>query len=82
MSSDQVPSPGRSGREEEVLMALREASRHNPRLVRQPPQEVAHQLALGGYLQDEPSREQVAEMMLQFELEGEEFAPDVEPGEV
>lgn len=48
MSIDDVPPPGRPGREKEVLGALREASRHNPRLVELPPEEVARQLVLEG----------------------------------
>ena len=79
MSIDDVLPPGRSGREKEVLEALREARRHNPRLVELPPEEVARQLVLGGRVEGKPSPELVAEMVL--EVEEEEFDPDAGPGE-
>lgn len=78
--SKNVPPPGRPGREAEVLEALREASRRNIRLVELPPEEVARQLMLEGLLRNEPSPELVAEMMLELEVEEEEFDPNVEPG--
>ena len=80
MSIDDVPPPGRPGGEAEILEALREASRRNPHLVELPPEEVARQLALEGLVIGEPSPEMVAEMMLQLEVEEQEFDPDVEPG--
>ncbi len=79
--SENVPPPGRPGREAEVLEALREASRGNPLLVELPPEEVTRRLMLEGLLRDEPSPELVAEMMLQLEVEEQEFDPDVQPGE-
>ncbi len=79
--SENVPPPGRPGREAEVLAALREASRGNPLLVELPPEEVTRRLMLEGLLRDEPSPELVAEMMLQLEVEEQEFDPDVQPGE-
>ena len=78
--SENVPPPGRPGREAEVLEALREASRHNPRLVELPPEEVGRQLVLEGLVEGEPSPEVVAEMMLEMEVEEQEFDPDVQPG--
>ena len=69
MSSDHVPAPGQPGREEEILGALREASRHNPLLRELPPEDVTRQLMLEGLLRDEPSPELVAEMMLELEVE-------------
>ena len=69
MSSDHVPPPGRPGREEEILEALREASRRDRRLTEAPPEEVARQLELAGHLRDEPSPELMAEMMLELEEE-------------
>ncbi|PLS84681.1 MAG: hypothetical protein CYG60_16615 [Actinobacteria bacterium] len=81
MSIDDVPPPGRPGREGEVLEALREAIRRNPLLRELPPEEVTRQLMLGGLLRDEPSPELVAEMMLELEVEEEEFDPDVQPGD-
>ena len=79
--SENVPPPGRPGRAAEVLEALREASRHNPHLTEPPPEEVTRQLVLEGRVEGEPSPELVAEMVLQLEVEEEEFDPDVEPGE-
>ena len=79
--SDYIPLPGRPGREAEVLKALREASRHNPLLRELPPEGATRQLMLEGLLQEEPSPELVAEMMLELEVEEEEFDPDVQPGE-
>ena len=81
MNIDDVPPPGRPGREKEVLEALREASRRNPRLVEQHPEEVARRLVIEGRVEGEPSPELVAEMMLELEVEEGEFDPDVEPGE-
>ena len=79
--SDHVPPPGQPGQEGEILEALREASRRNPRLVESTPEEVTRQLMLEGLLRDEPSPELVAEMVLQLEVEEEQFDPDVKPGE-
>jgi hypothetical protein len=79
--SDHVPPQGRPGREAEVLDALRAASRRNPLLRELPPEEVTRQLMLEGLLRDEPSPELVAGMMLELEVEKEEFDPDVQPGE-
>ena len=76
-----IPPPGQPGRENEVLEALRGASRHNPLLLELPPEEVARQLVLEGRVEGEPSPELVAEMMLELEVEQEEFDPDVQPGE-
>ena len=79
--SENVPLPERPGREAEVLEALREASRRNPRLVELPPEEVARRLVLEGRVEGEPSPELVAEMMLELEVEEQEFDPDAEPGD-
>ena len=78
--SENVPPPGRPGREAEVLEVLRKASRRNPLLVELPPEEVTRQLMLEGLLRDEPSPELVAEMVLELEVEGRGFDPDVQPG--
>ncbi len=77
---ENAPPPGGPGREVGILEALREASRRNPRLVEEPPEEVTRQLALEGLLLDEPSPELVAEVMLELDAEEEAFDPDVEPG--
>ena len=81
MSSEYIPPPGQPGRERAILEALRKAVRDNEPLVEQPPEEVARQLVLGGYLRDEPSPELVAEMVLALEVEEQTFDPDVKPGE-
>ncbi len=60
---------------------MREASRSNPRLVEMPSEEGARQLVLEGRVIGEPSPELVAEMMLELEVEEQEFDPDVQPGE-
>ncbi len=78
--SENVPPPGRPGREAEILEALREASRDNPLLAELPPEEVTRQLMLKGLLRDEPSPDLVAEM-LELEVEEQEFDPDVQPDE-
>ena len=75
--SENVPPPGRPGREAEVLEALREASRGNPRLMELPPEEVARQLVLEGLVEGEAS----PEMMLELEVEEQGFDPDVQLGE-
>lgn len=79
--SENVPPPGRSRHEAEVLEALRKASRHNRLLLELPPEEVARHLMLEGLLRQEPSPELVAGMMLELEVEEEEFDPDVQPDE-
>ena len=80
--SENVPPPGRPGREAEVLEALREASRDNRLLLELHPEEVTRQLMLKGLLREEPSPELVAEMMLELEVEEDKFDPDVQSGEL
>jgi hypothetical protein len=57
------PSP------DEILEAMREAIFNNPRLIEMPSEEVARQLILGGYLQEEPSPALVADMLDALEAE-------------
>ena len=64
------PSP------DEILEALREAIFDNPRLTEMPAEEVARQLVLGGYLQEEPSPELVADMLGALEAEEGGFEAD------
>jgi hypothetical protein len=64
------PSP------EEILEALREAIFDNPRLTETPAEEVARQLVLGGYLQEEPSPVLVADMLDALEAEEGGFEAD------
>jgi hypothetical protein len=79
--SENVPPSGRSGREAEVLAALREATSRNRLLLELTPEEVTRQFMRAGLLRDEPSPELVAEKTLELEVEEQEFAPDVQPGE-
>ena len=78
--SENTPPPGQPGCGK-ILEASRGASRDTPRLVELAPKDVAHQFVLEGRVADEPSPELVAKMMLQLEIEEEEFDPDVEPGD-
>ena len=74
---------------DEILEALRRAVRDDPAELGRPAEEVARELARGGYLEGEPDPVLVAEMLGVVEAEGgrapksdeEEFDPDVEPGE-
>lgn len=75
MSSGYIPPKGQPG-PDEILQALREALFDNPRLREAPAEEVARQLVLEGYLQEEPSPTLVAEML--GALEAEEGAFDAE----
>jgi hypothetical protein len=62
VSSGYIPSTSEPG-PEEILGALREAIFGDPRLTELTAEEVARQLVLGGYLQEEPSPVLVAEML-------------------
>jgi hypothetical protein len=64
------PSP------DEILEALREAIFDNPRLTEMPAEEVARQLILEGYLQEEPSPVLVADMLDALEAEEGGFEAD------
>ena len=68
MSSGYIPAKAESG-PDEIVEAMREAIFNNPRLIEMPSEEVARQLILGGYLQKEPSPEQVADMLDVLEAE-------------
>jgi hypothetical protein len=64
------PSP------DEILEALRQAIFENPRLTEMPAEEVARQLVLGGWLQEEPSPVLVADMLDALEAEDSGFEAD------
>jgi hypothetical protein len=62
---------------QEVLEALKRALEDNRQLRDFPPEEVARQLVLGGYLQEEPSLHRVADALASLEAEEQAFGPDV-----
>ena len=65
---------------DEVLEALRSAVRDDPALLGRPAEDVAGELARGGYLEGEPDPVLVAEMLGVVEVE-EEFDPGAGPGD-
>jgi len=75
VSSGYIPAEGEPG-PEEILDALREAIFDNPRLTEMPAEEVARQLVLDGYLQEEPSPVLVADMLDALEAEEGGFEAD------
>jgi hypothetical protein len=75
VSSGYIPSKDEPG-PEEIVEALREAVFDNPRLAELPAEEVARQLVLDGWLQQEPSPVLVAEMLDALEAEEEGFEAD------
>jgi hypothetical protein len=75
VSSGYIPAKDEPG-PEEIVEALREAIFDNPRLAELPAEEVARQLVLDGWLQQEPSPVLVAEMVDALEAEEEGFEAD------
>jgi hypothetical protein len=75
VSSGYIPAKDEPG-PEEIVEALREAIFDNPRLAELPAEEVARQLVLDGWLQQEPSPVLVAEMLDALEAEEEGFEAD------
>ena len=75
MSSGYIPAKDEPG-PDEILEALQEAIFDNPRLAEMPSEEVARQLILGGYLQEEPSPALVADMLDALEAEEGGFDAD------
>ena len=67
MTSGYIP-PKDEPDPDEILEALREAIFDNPRLTEMPAEEVARQLVLEGYLQEEPSPALVADMLDALEV--------------
>lgn len=80
MTSGYIPSEGEPG-PEEIVGALREAVRAEPRLRDEPAGEVARQLVLGGHLQEQPDPTLVADMLQALEAEEQNFEPDPLEGE-
>ena len=62
---------------QEVLDTLKRALQDNCRLGDFPDEEVACQLVLGGYLQEEPNLSVVADALASLEAEEQAFGPDV-----
>jgi hypothetical protein len=62
---------------DEVLEALERAFVDNPRLRVAPIEELARQLVLGGYLEEEPSLGLVGEAKATIVAEEQAFGPDV-----
>ena len=62
---------------QEVLEALKRALENNRQLQNLPADEVARQLVLGGYLQEEPTLSQAADALASLEAEEQAFGPDV-----
>lgn len=54
---------------DQILEALRSASRDDPRVLDRPAEEVSRSLAQGGYLDEEPDPVLVAEMLGKLEEE-------------
>ena len=75
MSSGYIPAKDEPG-PDEILEALREAIFDNPRLGEMPPEEIARQLVLDGWLREEPSPALVADMLQALEAEEGAFAVD------
>ncbi len=75
MSSGYIPPKDEPG-PEETLDALRQAIFDNPRLTEMPAEEVARQLVLGGYVQEEPSPALVADMLDALKAEEGGFDAD------
>jgi hypothetical protein len=83
VSSGYIPAEDEPG-PNEILEALREAIFENPRLTQMPAEEVARQLILEGYLQEEPSPALVADMLDALEaqeggFEGDELSEEGNP---
>jgi hypothetical protein len=75
VSSGYIPPKDEPG-PEEILGALRQAISDNPRLSEMPAEEVARQLVLGGYVQEEPSPALVADMLDALDAEEGGFDTD------
>jgi hypothetical protein len=67
---------------DEIVEALERAVMDIPRLREFTPEEIAHQLVLGGYLREEPSLERVQDAYGIFIAEEQAFGPEVWPEDV
>jgi hypothetical protein len=70
-----MPEKGEPGFDQ-ILRALREELKENPRLKEMPAEEVARQLVLGGHLEGEPAPPLVAEALEGLEAEKQSLQPD------
>ncbi len=52
----------------ELMSALEQALRDNPQLKEQPSEDISEELVRGGYLQQEPSPDKVAEVLGTVEM--------------
>jgi hypothetical protein len=68
MTSGYIPASGEPG-PDEILAALREATREDPDLAERPAEEVSRDLVRESYLEQEPSPTLVAEMLETLERE-------------
>ncbi len=75
VSSGYIPAKDEPNADE-ILETLREAIFENPRLTEMPAEEIARQLVLGGYLQEEPSPVLVAHTLDALEAEDSTFDTD------
>jgi hypothetical protein len=64
---------------QEVLEALKRALEDNRQLQEFSQEEVARQLVLGGYLQEEPSLTQLVDALATLQAEQQAFGPDMRP---
>ena len=62
---------------QEVLEAIKRALKYDRHLADSPADEVARQLVLGGYVEDEPTVHQVADALASLRAEEQAFGPDV-----
>jgi hypothetical protein len=72
---ESMPEKGEPGFDQ-ILTALGEAVKENPRLKEMAAKEVARQLVLGGHLQGEPAPPLVAEALEGLEAEEQSFQND------
>jgi hypothetical protein len=72
---ESMPEKGEPGFDQ-ILTALREAVKENPRLKEIPAEEVARQLVLGGHLEGEHAPPLVAEALEGLEAEEQSFQND------
>ncbi len=70
-----MPNKGEPGFDQ-ILRALGEELKQNPRLREMPAEEVARQLVLGGFLEEEPASPLVAEALEGLEAEEHSFQAD------
>jgi hypothetical protein len=72
---ESIPEKGESGFDQ-ILRALGEELKENPRLREMPAEVVARQLALGGHIEGKPAPPLVAEALESLEAEEQSFQND------